>query len=60
VQNVQRGMIPRSYGWSYAIEAEPDVPEAGAVTVKMMFDADKAQPGTGGAVTLWAGEWPRS
>jgi hypothetical protein len=36
------------------------VPEAGAVTVKMMFDADKAQPGTGGAVTLWAGEWPRS
>ena len=30
VQNVQRGMIPRIYGRSYSIEAEVDVPEAGA------------------------------
>jgi arylsulfatase len=102
VQNVQRGMVPRVYGRSYAIEAELAVPETGAegvvvanadfiggfalwvdgqgllhhtysflgvetykqtstekipagdVTVKMLFDADKAQPGTGGTVTLWA------
>jgi arylsulfatase len=26
----------------------------GPVTVKMLFDADKPQPGTGGTVTLWA------
>jgi arylsulfatase A-like enzyme/uncharacterized membrane protein len=30
VQNVQRGMVPRVYGRSYAIEAELSVPEAGA------------------------------
>src|SRR3974377_1688083 len=30
VQNVQRGMVPRVYGRSYAIEAELEVPEAGA------------------------------
>jgi arylsulfatase len=30
VQNVQRGMVPRVYGRSYAIEAELHVPEAGA------------------------------
>jgi hypothetical protein len=30
VQNVQRGMVPRVCGRSYAIEAELDVPEAGA------------------------------
>jgi hypothetical protein len=102
VQNVQRGMVPRVYGRSYAIEAELHVPEAGAegvivanadfiggfalwvdgsgllhhtysflcvetykqtstekipagdVTVKMLFAADEAKPGTGGTVTLWA------
>jgi arylsulfatase A-like enzyme/uncharacterized membrane protein len=102
VQNVQRGVVPRIYGRSYAIEADLEVPEAGAegvivanadfiggfalwaddrgmlnhtysflgvetykqtstekiptgaVTVKMLFDADKTQPGTGGTVTLWA------
>jgi len=102
VQNVQRGMVPRVYGRSYAIEAELAVPEAGAegvivanadfiggfalwvdgdgllrhtysflgvetykqvsteklpagdVTVKMLFAADEAKPGTGGTVTLWA------
>jgi arylsulfatase A-like enzyme/uncharacterized membrane protein len=102
VQNVQRGMIPRVYGRSYAIEAELEVPQAGAegvivanadfiggfalwadgdgflhhtysflgvetykqvateklpageVTVKMLFAADEAKPGTGGTVTLWA------
>jgi len=104
VQNVQRGMIPRIYGRSYAIEAELAVPDegaegvivanadfiggfglwvdsdgrlnhtysflgvetfkqtstekipVGAVTVKMLFDADKTKPGTGGTVTLWAND----
>jgi arylsulfatase A-like enzyme/uncharacterized membrane protein len=102
VQNVQRGMVPRVYGRSYAIEAELNVPGTGAegvivanadfiggfglwvdhqgmlnhtysflgvetykqasteaiptgeVRVKMLFDADKPEPGTGGTVTLWA------
>jgi arylsulfatase len=104
VQNVQRGMVPRIFGRSYAIEAELEVPEAGAegvivanadfiggfglwvdhdgklnhtysflgvetykqtsaekiptgkVTVKMVFETDKPQPGSGGTVTLWANE----
>jgi Sulfatase len=30
IQNVQRGMVPRVYGRSYAIEAELSVPEHGA------------------------------
>src|SRR5262249_7166229 len=30
VQNVQRGLVPRVYGRSYAIEAELTVPESGA------------------------------
>ncbi|HSB39520.1 MAG TPA: arylsulfatase [Gaiellaceae bacterium] len=102
VQNVQRGMVPRVYGRSYAIEAELEVPEEGAegvivanadfiggfalwvdeqrllhhtysllgvemykqvsteplpageVSVKMLFEADEAKPGTGGNVSLWA------
>ncbi len=102
VQNVQRGMVPRIMGRSYAIEADVNVPESGAegvlvanadfiggyalwvdsdgllthtysflgveiykqvstepiptgdVTLKMLFEADAAQPGSGGAVTLWA------
>ncbi len=102
VRNVQRGMVPRVYGRSYAIEGELEVPNGGAegvivanadfiggfglwvgstgmlnhtysflgvetykqvstekiptgpVTVKMLFEADKPQPGTGGTVTLWA------
>ncbi len=28
----------------------------GAVTVKMLFEADQNKPGTGGKMTLWAGE----
>ena len=104
VQNVQRGMIPRVYGRSYAIEADLEVPDAGAegvivanadfiggfalwvdeqhrlnhtysflgvesyrqtstepiptgqVTVKMLFEADEATPGSGGRVTLWASD----
>jgi arylsulfatase len=104
VQNVQRGMVPRIFGRSYAIEAELEVPDAGAegvivanadfiggfglwvdhdhklnhtysflgvetykqtstekiptgkVTVKMLFETDKPQPGSGGTVTLWANE----
>jgi arylsulfatase len=104
VQNIQRGMVPRVFGRSYAIEAELHVPEQGAegvivanadfiggfalwldherrlhhtysflgvetykqvstepipagdVVVKMLFEADESKPGTGGTVTLWAGE----
>jgi arylsulfatase len=104
VQNVQRGMIPRILGRSYAIEAELVIPETGAegvivanadfiggfglwvddqarlhhtysflgvetyrqvaterlptgaVTVKMLFNADENRPGTGGTVTLWAND----
>ncbi|MGZ6622465.1 MAG: sulfatase-like hydrolase/transferase [Solirubrobacteraceae bacterium] len=104
VQNVQRGMIPRVYGRSYAIEADLEVPDGGAegvivanadfiggfalwvdeqnklnhtysflgvesyrqtstepiptgqVTVKMLFEADEATPGSGGRVTLWASD----
>jgi hypothetical protein len=29
---------------------------AGKVTVKMLFETDKPQPGSGGTVTLWANE----
>jgi arylsulfatase len=104
VQNIQRGMIPRVYGRSYAIEAHLQVPEEGVegvivanadfvggfglwvddqrrlnhtysflgvdtykqtsteplptgdVTVKMLFAADDAKPGTGGIVTLYAND----
>ena len=104
VQNIQKGLVPRISGRSYAIEAALQVPDGGAegvivanadfiggwalwvddkgllnhsysflgvesykqtstepvpagdVTVKMVFEADKAKPGTGGAVTLWAGD----
>jgi arylsulfatase A-like enzyme/uncharacterized membrane protein len=102
VQNVQRGMIPRIQGRSYAIEAELNVPDGGAegvilanadfiggfglwvdekgllnhtysflgvetykqistekiptgdIIVRMLFEADEPQPGTGGQVTLYA------
>ena len=105
VENIQRGMIPRIYGRSYAIEADVDIPSAGAegvlvanadfiggfslwvdgdgklnhtysflgvdtfkttsstpvptggrTTLKMVFDADENVPGSGGKVTLWAGD----
>jgi arylsulfatase A-like enzyme/uncharacterized membrane protein len=104
VQNIQRGMVPRIFGRSYAIEADVHVPAAGAegvivanadfiggfglwvdeqrrlhhtysllgvetykqvstealptgdVTVKMMFSSDQDTPGSGGTVTLWAGD----
>ncbi len=39
VQNVQRGMIPRIYGRSYAIEAEITVPDTGAEGV-LVANAD--------------------
>ena len=102
VENIQRGMVPRVYGRSYAIEGELEIPESGAegvivanadfiggfslwvdeqrrlhhtysflgvetykqvseeplptgaVTVKMLFEAQENKPGTGGTVTLWA------
>jgi len=104
VQNIQRGMIPRVLGRSYAIEAHLEVPDGGAegvivanadfiggfalwvdgsrklhhtysflgvetykqvstqaiptgeVTVRMLFEADEPKPGTGGHVSLWAGD----
>jgi arylsulfatase len=104
VQNVQKGLVPRIAGRSYAIEAELQVPDDGAegvivanadfiggwalwvdgqgllnhtysflgvetykqtstepvpngdVTVKMLFEADETRPGTGGTVSLWAGD----
>ena len=104
VQNVQKGLVPRIAGRSYAIEADISVPEGGAegvlvanadfiggwalwvdekgllnhtysflgvetykqtstepipagdVTVKMLFEIDEAKPGSGGDVTLWAGD----
>lgn len=104
VENVNRGLVPRIQGRSYAIEAKLVVPAGGAegvlvanadfiggwalwvdaegrlnhtysflgveiykqtstkpiptgeVTVKMLFESDEAKPGSGGRVTLWAGE----
>ncbi|WP_156764957.1 arylsulfatase [Mycobacterium sp. 1081908.1] len=104
VQNIQRGMVPRIFGRSYAIEARLVVPEGGAqgvivadadfiggfalwvdeggrlrhtysflgvdtyrqvstepiptgdVTVRMLFESDQPVPGSGGRVTLWAGD----
>jgi arylsulfatase A-like enzyme/uncharacterized membrane protein len=47
VQNVQRGMIPRVYGRSYAIEAELVVPETGAEGV-IVANADEI-----GGFALW-------
>jgi arylsulfatase len=47
VQNVQRGMIPRIYGRSYAIEAELTVPEGGAEGV-IVANADEI-----GGFALW-------
>ena len=104
VQNVQKGLVPRVAGRSYAIEAQLEIPEGGAegvifanadfiggyglwvdgdgklnhtysflgvesyrqtsteklptgeVTVKMLFESDEPKPGSGGNVTLWAGD----
>jgi arylsulfatase len=47
VQNVQRGMIPRIFGRSYAIEAELEVPESGAEGV-IVAEADFT-----GGFALW-------
>jgi hypothetical protein len=49
VQNVQRGMVPRVYGRSYAIEAELTVPAAGAEGV-IVANADFI-----GGFALWVG-----
>jgi len=49
VQNVQRGMVPRIYGRSYAIEAELTVPESGAEGV-IVANADFI-----GGFGLWVG-----
>jgi arylsulfatase len=47
VQNVQRGMVPRIYGRSYAIEAELNVPDGGAEGV-IVANADEI-----GGFALW-------
>jgi len=49
VQNVQRGMVPRVYGRSYAIEAELQIPEDGAEGV-IVANADFI-----GGFALWVG-----
>jgi arylsulfatase A-like enzyme/uncharacterized membrane protein len=49
VQNIQRGMIPRIYGRSYAIEAELVVPDGGAEGVLVAY-ADFI-----GGFGLWVG-----
>ncbi|MGO9509485.1 MAG: arylsulfatase [Mycobacterium sp.] len=104
VQNIQRGMVPRIFGRSYAIEARLHVPDGGAegvivanadfmggfalwvdearrlhhtysflgvetyrqvstepiptgdVTLRMQFDTEQPVAGSGGWVTLWAGD----
>jgi arylsulfatase len=50
VQNVQRGMVPRIQGRSYAIEAELTVPDGGAEGV-IVADADFI-----GGFALWVGD----
>jgi arylsulfatase len=50
VQNVQRGMTPRIYGRSYAIEAELTVPDIGAEGV-IVANADEI-----GGFALWVDE----
>ena len=47
VQNVQRGMVPRIFGRSYAIEAELSIPEGGAEGV-IVANADEI-----GGFALW-------
>jgi hypothetical protein len=50
VQNVQRGMVPRVYGRSYAIEAELEIPDGGAEGV-IVANADFM-----GDFSLWVDE----
>jgi hypothetical protein len=52
-----QGILHHTYSFlgveTYRQTATEKLP-TGAVTVKMLFDADKPKPGTGGTVTLWA------
>ena len=50
VQNIQRGMVPRIYGRSYAIEADLNVPDKGAEGV-IVANADFM-----GGFSLWVDE----
>ena len=50
VQNVQRGMVPRVFGRSYAIEAELEIPDTGAEGV-IVANADFI-----GGFALWVDE----
>ncbi|KZS67716.1 sulfatase-like hydrolase/transferase [Mycobacterium ostraviense] len=104
VQNIQRGMVPRIFGRSYAIEGRLHIPDSGAqgvivanadfmggfvlwvdeqqrlhhtysflgvetyrqvsteplptgdVTARMVFETEQPEVGSGGKVTLWAGD----
>jgi Sulfatase len=51
------GMLNYTYSFlgveTYKQVSTEQIP-AGPVTVKLLFEADKPEPGTGGAVTLWA------
>ena len=53
VQNIQRGMVPRIFGRSYAIEARLHIPESGAQGV-VVADADFI-----GGFALWVDEGQR-
>lgn len=53
VQNIQRGMVPRVFGRSYAIEARPHIPDGGAEGV-IVANADFM-----GGFALWVDEQRR-
>jgi hypothetical protein len=55
----EKGLLNHTYSFlgveTYKHTSIEKVP-TGEVTVKMLFEADENKPGTGGKVTLWAGE----
>ena len=55
----EKGMLNHTYSFlgveTYKQVSSQKVP-TGAVTVKMLFEADEPKPGTGGTVTLWAND----
>ena len=55
----ENGLLNHTYQFlgvdTYRQTSTESVP-TGDVTLKMQFDADEAKPGTGGHVTLWAGD----
>ena len=55
----EKGLLNHTYQFlgvdTYRQTSTEPIP-TGDVTLKMVFDADQATPGTGGHVTLWAGD----